>query len=63
MCMKNKNYDKAVEHFANGLSLVEKNNELLNRLSKNLPQKMYGEVLRQIVEIQTMLPEIQMLNL
>lgn len=56
--MKYEIYDKAIEHFANGLSLIDNNSELLNMLSTNLPQNIYREVIRQVTEIQTMLPEI-----
>lgn len=60
--MIHENYNKAAEHFANGLSMIDNNSELLNMLSRNVPLKVYEEVRRQMQDIQTMLPEIQMLN-
>ncbi|VVC43953.1 Protein import receptor MAS20,Mitochondrial outer membrane translocase complex, subunit Tom20 domain [Cinara cedri] len=57
-CMLRENYDKAVEHFANGLSLIEDNGKLLNNLGETLPSKMFGEIEKQIQEIKKMLPII-----
>lgn len=59
--MENENYDKAIEHFANGLSLIDSNYIFLNILSKKLPVKIFMKIKDQTEEIKTMLPEIQML--
>lgn len=59
--MENKNYDKAVEHFANGLSLINPNNKLLNKLSKKIPMDVCKKIQIQIQEIQTLLPKIKII--
>lgn len=55
--MMNRNYKKATEHFANGLSLIDYNYKLVNTLYKNVPLKMYREIKNQMQKIQTMLPK------
>lgn len=55
-------YDKAVKHFANGLSLIDFNEKLISTVQKNVPQKICGRIKKQIQEIQTMLAEIQILK-
>lgn len=53
----NRNYKKATEHFANGLSLIDYNYKLVNILYKNVPLKMDREIKNQMQKIQTMLPK------
>lgn len=58
--MVQKNYDKATEHFANGLSLIDYNCKLIYSLRKKVPLKMYKEIKIQIEEIQNMLSKIRL---
>jgi len=60
--MMHRNYYKATEHFANGLSLIDYNYKLVNILYKNVPLKMYREIKDQMEKIQTMLPKMKMLK-
>lgn len=60
--MMHRNYNKATEHFANGLSLIDYNYKLVSILYKNVPPKMYREIKNQMLKIQTMLPKIKMLK-
>ncbi|XP_060875716.1 uncharacterized protein LOC132948997 [Metopolophium dirhodum] len=57
--MMHRNYNKATEHFANGLSLIDYNYKLANILYKNVPLKMYREIIDQMQKIQTMLPKMK----
>lgn len=61
--MVQNNCTKAVEHFANGLSLIDHDHKLINNLSKNVTQEMCIEIKNQMQKIQTMLPKIKMLKL
>lgn len=59
--MENENYNKAIEHFANGLSLIDSNCDFLIILKKKLPIKMFTKIKEQTEEIKIMLPKIQKL--
>jgi len=58
-CMMNRNYKKATEHFANGLSLIDYKYKLINILYENVPLKMFREIENQMQKIQTMLPKMK----
>lgn len=60
--MVQNNYTKAVEHFANGLSMIDRDHKLINNLSKNVTQEMCIEIKNQVQKIQTMLAKIKMLK-
>lgn len=60
--MGHRNYKKATEHFANGLSLIDYDYKLVNILYKNVPLKMYREIKNQMQKIQIMLPKMRMLK-
>jgi len=60
--MVQNNFTKAVEHFANGLSLIDHDHKLINNLSKNVTQEMCIEIKNQVQKIQTMLPKIKMMK-
>lgn len=60
--MKHENYDKAVEHFANSLSLIDSNCKLLNILGKKVSLNMYRKIQKQMEKIKILLPEINMLT-
>lgn len=60
--MMQRNYDKATEHFANGLSLIDYNNKLVNILYKNVPQKMHTEIKNQMQKIRKILPLMKILK-
>jgi hypothetical protein len=57
-----KNCTKAIEHFANGLSLIDYDHKLINILYKNVTPKIYKEIKNQMQKIQTMLPKMKMLK-
>lgn len=59
--MLQKNYEKAIEHFANGLSMMDDNYELINTLQKNMPKKIYEQILKEINKIKIMLPKMKTL--
>lgn len=52
-------YEAAVEHFANGLSLVEDYGVLFRSLKDNFPPDMYTEIEIQMEEIREMLPTMR----
>lgn len=60
--MLHENYNEAIEHFANGLSLVVDNDyKLVNFFNKKLPKDMFIQMLTQIKELQNVLPKVKML--
>lgn len=58
--MVHENYEKATEHFANGLSLIDNNYKLVNSIRKSVPLKVFRQIKEQIQEIQNMLSEIRL---
>jgi len=60
--MIHKNYNKATEHFANGLSLIDYNYKLVNTLYENVPMQMYREIKNQMQKIQNMLQQMKILR-
>jgi len=56
--MVHKNYDQAVIHLSNGLSLTNNSHSLMNIIQKNVPPKIYTQIIEKIQDIQIMLPEL-----
>lgn len=61
--MVEENYEEAVKHFSNGLSLIDHDYKLLNRLLGKVPLKVYKQIKIQIQDIHAMLPCMKILYL
>lgn len=58
--MVHENYDKAIEHFENGFSLVDDDYELANTFREKLPLHMFDKMLTEIKELKKLLQEVKM---